>query len=279
MKWVLGVGLHPNCEGTLAWLQWCREQQGMEVEATAVHVLEWVTQSVYPPPKLSVVDEHMRRFLSDRGHDLDIRIIEGRAPADALIHAMSLHAADMLVIGRQASRDGDQLVRLGRVARRVLRRLPGPLTVCPSDLRVEDIPEGPVMIAVQPGPGCEHAVRFGRQMAERLGRAVAVATAIAPAFSPGITYAPAPRYDGERRQRALDHLMAWLAERGLTEVTPLMAEGSTIPVLLEAAEELAACMIVTGSRLLTTSERLTRSSVGTTLASVARVPVCVVPPW
>lgn len=279
MKWLVGIDLKPDCAGALAWLSWCHAWTGEPPDALALHAVEWPAVEAYPSPELEVVQEGVQSFLHERGHALEARVVEGREPADALAHAMSLHGADILVIGRRASRDGDDLVRLGGVARRLLRQLPTPLVVCPPDLRAQDVPEGPIMLAIQPGSRFEQALRFARQLSVSLRRPLIAVSAVPPAFPTGVTYLPTPRYDGGRRDQALAHLQDWLATMEMPDVETRVEEGPTVSTLWRIAEDEGACLIVTGSRLLTVSERFTRSSVGTTLASVARVPVAVVPPW
>ncbi len=279
MKWLVGIDLKPSCSGALAWLSWCQAWTGEATDALAVHAVEWPSIEAYPPPDRETIQGHAQSFLRERGHALEARVMEGREPADALTHALSLHDADALVIGRQASRDGDELVRLGGVARRLLRQLPAPLVVCPADLGARDVPGGPIMLAVQPGSRFEHALRFAQRLSVALRRPLMAVSVVPPAFPTGVTYLPTPQYDGSRLEGARAHLRDWLTTLEIDDVETRVEEGPTVPTLWQMAEDEGACLMVTGSRLLTASERFTRSSVGTTLSGVARMPVAVVPPW
>ena len=272
MKWIVGVDLRPSCEGALAWITWVMKRVGVNATALAVHAVESGSKPLLSPPGPDVIEEHVGDFLGGRGYTLNVRVVGGRQPPEALANALVVHHGDAIAIGRRSTVAGDELVRLGRVARRVLRRLPAPVAVCPADLDADAIPDGPVLIAVQPEPRCVPALRFGRDFATSIGRGIAVACVMPPAFPPGITYLPAPQYHGDDREAAEAQLQAWLEEQECPDVDLLLGEPPTVPALLDAAADVQACAIVCGSRILSTTERLTQSSVGSTLAGVAPVP-------
>lgn len=135
------------------------------------------------------------------------------------------------------------------------------------------------MIAIQPGSRFEHALRFARRLSVSLGRPLKAVSVVPPAFPTGVTYLPTPQYEAGRLDQAQAHLQDWLTKMKMTDVETRVEEGSTVSTLWQMAEDECACLMVTGSRLLTASERFTRSSVGTTLCGIARMPVAVVPPW
>ena len=81
-------------------------------------------------------------------------------------------AASGLVIGRAAERGSRAVVRLGRVARRVLRRLPCPVVVVPPDLSA--VADGPILLATDLDVASASAVTFARDLAARHGRELKV---------------------------------------------------------------------------------------------------------
>ncbi len=135
------------------------------------------------------------------------------------------------------------------------------------------------MIAIQPGSRFEQALRFARRLSVGLRRPLMAVSVVPPAFPMGVTFLPAPQYEGGRLDHAHAHLRDWLTSMKMTDVETRVEEGPTVSKLWQLAEDEGACLMVMGSRLLTATERFTQSSVGTTLAGVARMPVAVVHPW
>jgi nucleotide-binding universal stress UspA family protein len=198
---------------------------------------------------------------------------------DLVDRATALDAG--LLIGRSAPRSAGWVVRLGRVARRVLRRLPGVVAVVPPDLKRSDVGSGPVMLAIDPHGDGADAVAFARELAATTKREL-VAVHVFDGYGEAAIGAVPP--DLARRCR-----LAWQQEAGaalddfvrrheLAGVKLLTSEGSAVDQLLEIAKREQASMIVCGSRRLSTSERVFEGSVGSLLAATADVPVFVVPP-
>jgi nucleotide-binding universal stress UspA family protein len=277
MKWIVGLDFRPSCVGALEWVQWLRERGGAAQEAVAAHVVEIPPGWVGPMLGAARIEEDARRFLGECGVELDVRVLEMMTPVEGLAHAVAVHRADAIAIGRRSTIEGDEIIRLGRVARRLLRRLPAPVAICPADLEPTMLPAGPVLVAIAPAAPSSAAVHFGRALASSLGREVVLGSVLPPAFPTGITYVAAPAYRGEDNEVIRAELTQWLAEQGIGEA-PVVSEGPVVPRLLELASELRACAIVCGSRLLSATDRITHTSIGTTLAGIARIPVIAVPP-
>jgi nucleotide-binding universal stress UspA family protein len=278
MKWIVGLDFRPSCVGALAWAQWLCEGGGGAQEAVAAHVIEIPPGFLGPMIGAARIEDDARRFLRECDVDLDVRVLDTLPPVDGLARAVAIHRADAIAIGRRSSIDGDDVVRLGRVARRLLRRLPAPVAVCPADLDPAALPDGPVLVAVAPDAPSAAAVRFGRALAHGIGREAVFGTVLPPAFPAGITYLAAPQYRGRDHEAIITDITRWLGEQGVGAPAPIVSEGPVVPRLHDLASELRACAIVCGSRLLSVADRITQSSIGTALAGTAPVPVIAVPP-
>jgi len=169
-------------------------------------------------------------------------------------------------------------VRLGRVARRLVRSLPTPVVVVPPDLEDTEVGRGPVVVAVDLTESCSEAVRWAAALATEMRRGLVLLHAIhAPDRGP---YVPADLWDHALASvRNVDSAFeAWAHHHGVGEAPRVTVEGPPIQVLPEAAREHDACVLVTGSRRLGGAARLFMSSLGTELAATAGVAVAIVPP-
>ncbi|MCA9709943.1 MAG: universal stress protein, partial [Myxococcales bacterium] len=192
------------------------------------------------------------------------------------VHAKAAHA---LVLGRRAPREGGRLVRLGRVARRLLRSLPVPIVVVPPDLGADQLGSGPVVLGVDLTESCGPAAAFAARVATAMRRSLVLVHAVHPPDRG--PYVPSDVWDhtilhlrdhGERAfERWADHHHVGATER-------VTLEGPPVQVLTGLARERDACMLVTGSRELGGVERLFLSSLGSELAASSPLPVAVVPP-
>ncbi len=285
MRWVVGLDLRPRSDGALRFATWLARAAPGRDGFALVHVLE---------------EEHLRAVL--RVHHLDeviaaardgaaaelarvvgaaglgaAEIVRGRSADEALADALARLGADALVVGRVAGREELRVVRLGRAARRLLRRLPAPVVVVPPD---EDpaARTGPVIALTSLADDAVEACRFAAALAERVGRPLVIAHVVPFVdlpFMPGETL---DALAGQGRSAAEPALASWLAAHGLRPAEALVLQGG----LLEEAEGLArdrdALLLVTGSTRRSGLERLAGPSVGGELAATAPVSVAVVPP-
>ncbi len=275
MKWMVAVDLDESCEGALGWARWLRTSDA-DAQLVVAHAVDIVTNLA--PPRAQTVMRHVREFVQTRLPEVEMRVLEERPPEAALARALSIHAADALVIGRRATRDGGSIVRLGPVARRLLRRLPGPVLVCPPDMVGAEVAAGPVLVCVDGEGEDASALAFGRALADATGLPLQAITVSPPAFASGVTYLPTAAHTVGIDERHEASVRAWLAEQPGEPVELLVASGRVIPSILRASDEVGASMLVCGSRLLSATERIFNTSVGTALAATARIPVAVVPP-
>lgn len=97
------------------------------------------------------------------------------------------------------------MIRLGRVARRILRRLGAPVLVVPPDLRAEQIGGGPVTALTSVSADSARACRFAADLAARLGRPLAARASHAPYLA----REPTERARKARAAERLAALAAW----------------------------------------------------------------------
>lgn len=288
-NWILGLDARVGAEGPLIFARWLSESIGRQTVAKLepIHVLEpSELEALASVDKagdgLSLARAAVAETIERAGIQLapeDVRLVDGDAPEDVLAKAAT--NADGLVIGRLAPRGDTRFIRLGRVARRLLRRLPTATFVVPPDLRDETIGKGPILFACDARPlslgGARMAVKLSRLLEREL---IFVLVAPSP-YGWSISHVPPPAYDqllagviaaGERS------LERWAKQHGFTAYRGVVASGDPTRELATMARELDALMVVTGSRRLTAVERVFATSVGTELAASASCPVLVVPP-
>jgi nucleotide-binding universal stress UspA family protein len=199
---------------------------------------------------------------------------------EALGDEASLRRAT-LVIGRLARRGQERWVRLGRTARRVLRRLAGPVVVVPPDLRAKDVGSGPVVCAVDVRSETLSAVHLAEALARAIGRPLVLAHALptlADVNAAWLSIAQVAEVGKEHEQRARAAFADFVHRHELGAHAAAILVGSPVDAVLDFAERERAAMIVCGSRLLGAAERVYTSSFGTELAAAAKIPVAVVPP-
>lgn len=287
-SWILGLDLREGAEGPLVFARWLQAALGSAPNASlqAIHVLE--------PDQLGLLAsadkrEQARKFASDalsraleRSGDTtpldDLMWAETGAPADVL--AAAAKQVDGLILGRLAPRGKDRILRLGGVARRLLRRLPAPTLVVPPDLGTEQVGKGPIILACDAKDDSLGAARFATRMAELLGRELLLAHVVPMPYGWSVGYLPPEsvkqvradlRANGERT------LERWATQHGLTGYRGVVAEGIVSEELARLGTHEDALMIVTGSRRLNAVERLFVTSVGSELAACTSAPVAVVP--
>lgn len=289
MEWLVGMDLTDRGQGALGYARWLAGVLPARGDHfTGVHVLEEselrqllryhhledVEQNAARAAARVVAQAGAADVLSER------RVICGRSAEQALHDLAHQPGVRALVIGRQARRGEKRVVRLGRVARRLLRTLPAPVVVVPPDLQPGGVGEGPVLFAASVDDDATGAAAFAKQIAADLGRPLSVVHVV-----PGDDYlaaemVPAGVAGDFFRQLREDHernLIAWMRAHGLGGVPHLVSEGSVVDRLADVAREERSPLVVVGSRGLGLGMRLFSSSVATDLAAASEVPVAVVP--
>lgn len=281
MKWIVGIDLHTDSDGSAhfaAWLAACRASDSL----VFVHVLEeehlrYALMQHHLDEVVKAAREAAEALLARTGAKGEIRVVKGRTAEEALEEARLETGAGAVAVGRSASRDGVHLVRLGRVARRLLGRLSSPVAVVPPDLGAAELGDGPIVALSNLSDDSAPAVRFAGELAGRTGRPLA---AVHVARKAEATYLPKEgleRAQAGRQAEVERALSEWLASRGLAAGSAVGLVGSPVEASLAWARERRAPLVVAGSRQLSGAERVFHTSTGLSLASAARVPVVVVP--
>ncbi len=284
-RWLVGLDLLPENTGVFRLLSWLRAREP-EAEAIGVHVVEtglfrFLGERV--PEILGSARARAQEAVVEASGDAELftelETVAAITAERALIDAALRHRVQALIIGRWSRRGQRSLVKLGRVARRLLRALPVSVIVTPPDLLRSDLAEGPILFATGLSETSIEAARFAVSLAERSGRPLVVAYVGVPR-SHAALYVLEDEMEAliEEEQRGVEmDARAWVQAHvaGASEVRVVF--GQIEGELLELAEALQASMIVCGSRGLSAAERIFASSTASNLAGLARCPVAVVP--
>ncbi|KIG18368.1 Universal stress protein family protein [Enhygromyxa salina] len=283
--WTLGLDLREGAEGPLVFAVWLSNQ--IQADLVPIHVIEpdqrrLLASADKHEEAVALAEDALARTLERVGADTaleNVRLVEVGSPEDVLAGAAT--DSEGLIIGRLAPRGKDRLLRLGGVARRLLRRLPAPTIVVPPDTRAQNIGKGPIVLAADAHEDSIGAARFALRMAELLGRELILAHVVPMPYGWSIGYLPPTsvrqvradlRAGGERT------LERWASQHGITGLRGVVTEGIVPDELGRLAKAEDALMVVTGSRKLNAIERLFVTSVGSELSASAPCPVAVVPP-
>jgi nucleotide-binding universal stress UspA family protein len=286
MRWIVGIDLRERSHGAIAFVSWVRQQTKAHAFIAAHATPEPHTSLGEPPIDLDALRSEaldlLGRELSARGAGDDFAergLIEAVAPEDGLTEAMKRNAANGLVVGRRAKKIDDAWIRLGRVARRLLRTLPGPVITIPADLEVADLGRGPVLMTTDLARTSEAALVFAQRLSTDLGRPLHVAHVVESAER-RTPIPPADAWDTPplaTRPGDDETLSEWLDARGVRDATMRLEHGHVLERLQHIVQTDPPCVIVCGSRSLSTVDRIFTSSVASALAGVSPVPVAVVP--
>jgi nucleotide-binding universal stress UspA family protein len=290
MKWIVGLDLRPLSFGALKFASWIEHasRKPEEEHFVVVHVLE---------------DDHLRFVL--RYHHLDevvkaarasaesilaqqsgtdwieaLQVVQGLTAEAALEHARISQSADAVIIGRIALRESHRLVRLGQVARRMLRHAVDTVVVVPPDLDPAQLGAGPVMALTDLGSASVEAVEFAARMADRLSRKLAVLHVTAHPEEHGAWDLPPASMEQVRSDRvesAERKLRAWVEEFGVRADQLIILQGSLVESVLQRAQVLESPLIVAGSRRLPQIEKVLLHGTAVELAASSPVPVAIVP--
>jgi nucleotide-binding universal stress UspA family protein len=289
-KWILGLDLREGAEGPLVfarWLQAALTGHGTAAQLDSIHVLEQdqlgLLASADRHDEAAALAEDALAKTLDRSGDstpLDgLRFVDVGTPDDVLAHAA--RDADGLLIGRLAPRGKDRLMRLGGVARRLLRKLPGPTWVVPPDLGPAQVGKGPIILACDAAEDSIGAARYALRMADLLRRELILAHVVPMPYGWSIGYLPpesVKQVRADLRTRGERTLERWATQHGITGLRGVVTEGIVPEELARLAHSEDALAIISGSRRLNAVERLFVTSVGSELAASATCPVVVVPP-
>jgi nucleotide-binding universal stress UspA family protein len=282
MRWIVGLDLRPCSQGAIKTARWMARHQGPGTRPRfyGVHV-------VPQAPRVSVRDDMMDELCDAAREQARAAVAEAGAteaiaridavpgdPLQALAAANSFYDADGLIVGRHGLREGNGLVRLGTVARQLLRTLPAAVMVVPPDHDPAAQPEGPVLVATDLADDAAAAGRFGLRLAQELG----VDLVLLHVFETGqlaVHLGASPYSPIVQDPEAFEH---WVETYGLGGARTETSTGDPIERILEFARTHDASLVVCGSRRLSATDRVFQASTGSTLAAYADRPVVVVPP-
>jgi nucleotide-binding universal stress UspA family protein len=283
MRWLVGLDLRPRSDGALRFAVWlARSAPGAE-SFVAVHVLE---------------EEHLRAAL--KVHHLDevtaaaragaasalagagvpeatVEVVQALTAEEGLTAALARHGAGALVVGRIARRDEARLVRLGRVARRLLRALPAPVLVVPPDFTPAEA-EGPVVALTSLSEDSAEACHFAAALAGRLGRPLVVTHVVPFVELPFLAGGPLEEIAREQVVAGEGALAAWLEAHALRGVDAVVLQGEIVDRVDALVRERGAALVVVGATRRSGLDQLAFPSIGRELAATAAAPVAVVPP-
>ncbi len=287
MKWIVGLDLHPSGVGALRFASWLSKTSAAEDEVVGIHVLE----QAYLRSALRYhhLDELMNGATKAAHAAIEdaqataefssFHVLQGSTPEKSIAAAHDYHAAQGLILGRQAKKEGRDIFRLGRVARRVLRTLPGPTIVVPPDYGGSS--DGPIIASCSMRDDSIASVQFARDMARRMQRPLVIAHVVPTPDDYAAHYLPEASLTKMRADNLRDgteSLTAWAQENDCGGSERVVLQGGIVEQLLALSSERSAAMLVSGSRRLSTFERVLLTSIASELAATAACPVAVVPP-
>lgn len=280
MRWIVGLDLRPDGQGAIATAGWLSRAATKQTRQRflGVHVIPADRHTV----RDDVLDEHIGRATDAAAQAIEgsraaaaferTDVIPGGEPEDVLAAAAQYHAADGLIIGRHGPKDGPALVRLGRVARRLVRRLPVPVMVVPPDFTPADGEPGPVVALTDLQSDSVPAVKLADSFAKNLGVKLVVVHVIR---NPQAAFDPLESVKARHDKPAVEN---WLKNCGIEGADAMTASSDVVDSGLHVAQSRKASLLVCGSRRLSMAERTYLSSTGTELARFALRPVLIVPP-
>lgn len=287
MRWIVGVDLRSS-GGALQFARWLARESREPETFVGVHVVEEADLRVVLRFRtleavMTEARDAVQKAVESAGPTLarfELRVLGGGSAEDRLEEVRRAEAADALVIGRLASRGTQPMVRLGRVARRLLRRMAAPVAVVPPDLAERDLGDGPVLALARPSKECLDAVRTARALATALGRRLAVLHVIGDPLTAvpyGISHDQVAELRDEELELARTELTAWLGDAGVAADEPIVRMGSLVEEASALADEVRAPVMAAGARHASATEALLAMSLGRELAAYAKVPVLLVP--
>lgn len=282
MKPLVALDLEPLSLGALRFARWLA---GDAEDLLCVHILrnDYVRHAVAYRSLSEVMSraEHSCQEVVQRAQipgNTRVEVRRAQEIAEGLWAAQQELGADLLVIGRNAKTEGAALIRLGSVARRVIRRATAPVCVVPPDLR--EVGGGPIVLATACDEASSRSARYARELAQRTGRALVAVHVVPPLDAYLQTHLPPKAMasiqaeeleDGRRR------LSEWGAKCGLAPEALHLLEGEVVNQVGTFARARDAAVVVCAPKERNLLERLVVESASTALAAHASSPVLLVP--
>ena len=287
--WIVGLDLRPTGRGAIHFARWLhRASEPAPVGLVGIHVLEQAhLQAALRYHHLEELETAATKAADSMVSDADAHacvpqrhVVQGVHASTALKDALAEHGAEGIIIGRLAPRAGGRIFRLGRTARRLLRMLPGPVIVVPPDYAAS-ADKAPVVVTTNLCDDAATAMRFGVEFAKRTGRPVTALHIVPQPDDYAAHYIPAEsraKIAGEHEAEARVGIKKWLTGLGLAVDHQEVIVGHITESAVDYARDKGAALLVSGSRRLSTLERLLITSIGSELAATASCAVAIVPP-
>lgn len=285
MKWIVGLDLRHRSHGALQFARWLSRLSPSERFA-ALHVLE--PEHLRAALRTHHLDEvvaaariEAQRVVRDEAQGArveEVDVVHRDSDADvALADEARARGADALAVGRIARREERRIVRLGRVARRLLRTLPLPVVVAPPDLDVDQLGSGPVIALTSLSEDALAACRFAEGFAARVRRPLLVAHVVSFVELPYLKGAPLEDVAREELRAGEAALARWVTEHAIRADETVVLQGEVLDRTDVLARERGAPLVVVGAKRRAGIDALAHPSIGRELAATAPVSVAVVP--
>ena len=290
MKWFVGVDLRERSNGALRWCQWAAAHD-KRVEAGSIVPVHVIEDRELSPLKAHISLSEIERMsresattaVSSAGGGAFAPLqVRHDANAESAMADLADEAGDdaVLVVGRKAPVGSVAWVRLGRVARRLLRAVSCPVVVVPPDFEPPADDKGPIVLAVSLGRDSEAAAKFAVETGKAWDRPVVVVhvtPSIAVGYPPFADSAVVHQVATQLRTDADRQLADFMSAHGLATARRHTTVGDVSDRILTIARDERASLIVVGSRKLSLAARVYSSTVGPEVAGTATCPVAVVP--
>jgi nucleotide-binding universal stress UspA family protein len=274
-SWIVALDLRDRTRGALAFAGWLGAAGESVVGA---YVLEAWSRPYTRGDVEADVAAAVARMARALGCSPPARLVlEEAETAEAGLARLAVGATG-LIVGRAASHPRRALFRLGPVARKLLRHLPGPVIVVPPTLVT--VAPGPILLATDFSPASDTAVAFARSLAARASRPLELVH-VGEDFYEENDEVHDPVWLHARdtyRAELAQATERWAVTHDLDELPRHIRHGDPALELAELAEARDAALVVVGSRRLGMPARIFLSSTASALAGLAACPVAVVPP-
>lgn len=288
MKWIIGIDLGERSEGAIEMAAWLhahhRDPQSAAPTLVGAYVLDGAARSRAEHAGGGAIVARAEAALQQAVARAEatamigeLRVLEAPAIDDALARAATEPQVDGLVLGRIAARDSHALVRLGSIARRMLRRLPAPVMIVPPDLPRDRVGKGPILVATDLGASAVRATQLGERLAKDLGRELVVAHVDCTMRAWPTFYGEGIAQVATTPTRTRADVGDWQSLHGLGGEPRVLSGMTPLDGLMAEADRIDAPVVVCGAEHVGPLDRLFGSSTASDLARLSRRAVLAVP--
>lgn len=303
MFWTVGLDLRAGCDGPAFFASWLVREtssRGTGDRASAAHIVEgnsW--QYVFRSRGLWGAENNLEHLIepsallaaSHQAVETQLARTETREQF-ASLHVLPETTAEVglaglvqgipgtgLIVGRRSKSSEDRFVRLGRVARKLLRSLPSPVIVTPPDLGPE-LGEGPIVFATDCGDDSIAAYQFAASLAQRLNRKLCLVYVVSmpDVWMQDVLLQPFAAVRTNMLEDGEKVVDKWIEQNQFAVDERVVAVGDIVASIDDVAASRRAPVVVCGSRRLGPWARIFVNSVASELAAASQCPVAVIPP-